>query len=126
VRLLDLRAEGFSPSGSRIGGWLDRVGNDRDLGRERLTVAADARLVEESERAPDGWEVTSRRVVSASGLPETVGIDPITSALMAGCDGRLPLETVAELLSVASGIDLAQVHRVAAHLVETGHLVIAG
>lgn len=126
VRLLDLRAEGFSPSGSRIGGWLDRVGNGRDLGRERLTVAADARLVEESERAPDGWEVTSRRVVSASGLPETVGIDPITSALMAGCDGRLPLETVAELLSVASGIDPAQVHRVAAHLVETGHLVIAG
>ena len=125
VRLLDVRAEGVSPSGARIGGWLDRIGDYRDLGVARLTVAAGARLVEESERAADGWEVTRRRVVCPTALPETVGIDPITSALMAGCDGRLPLETIAELLSVASGIDPVQVHRVAAHLVETGHLTFA-
>jgi SAM-dependent methyltransferase len=126
IRLLDLRAEASSPTGRRIGGWLDRAGHDGDLGREHLRVAPDARLVEESERVPDGWEVTSRRVGSATALPETVGIDPITSALMAGCDGQLSLETVAELLSAASGIDPAQIRRVAAHLVETGHLVIAG
>ena len=124
VRLLDLCAEGSSPTGHRIGGWLDRVGDDRYLRSARLTVPADARLVEESGRAPDGWEVASRRVVSAAALPETVGIDPITSALMAGCDGQLTLETVAELLSAASGVDPAQIHRVAAHLVETGHLLI--
>jgi SAM-dependent methyltransferase len=126
IRLLDLRAEGASPSGARIGGWLDRVSNDADLGHARLTVAAGARLIEESERDADGWEVMSRRVVCTTALPETVGIDPITSALLAGSDGQLPLETVAELLSVASGIDPAQIHRVAAHLVETGHLTIAG
>jgi SAM-dependent methyltransferase len=126
VRLLDLRAEGCSPTGRRIGGWLDRVSDDRDLGGARLLVTPDARLVEESQRDADGWEVTSRRVVSVTAMPQTVGIDPITAALMAGCDGQLPLETVAELLSVASGIDPAQVHRVAAHLVETGHLTIAG
>lgn len=125
IRLLDLRAEGSSPSGHRIGGWLDRAGDSRDLGRARLTVAPGARLLEESEPAPEGWEVTSRRVACPAALPETVGIDQITSALIAGCDGQLPLETVAELLAVASGIDPAQIQRVAAHLVETGHLVMA-
>jgi methylase of polypeptide subunit release factors len=125
IRLLDLRAEGGSPNGARIGGWLGRVSDVRDLSRARLAVTADARLDEESGRGPDGWEVSSRRVVSAAALPETVGIDPITSALLAGCDGRLPLETVAELLAVASGVDPAQILRVAAHLYETGHLAFA-
>lgn len=126
VRLLDVRSENSSPDGTRIGGWLDRVADDRALGPAHLVVAADARLVEESERGADGWEVLRRRVSAAGALPETVGIDAVTSALMAGCDGRLSLETVAELLSVAYGIDPAQLHRVAAHLVETGHLTIAG
>lgn len=125
IRLLDLRAEASSPSGFRIGGWLDRVGDDRDLLGSRLTVNPGARLVEESERDDAGWGLSARRVVCPTALPETVGIDPITSALLAGCDGRLPLETVAELLAVASGIDPAQIHRVAAHLVETGHLTLA-
>ncbi len=129
VRLLDLRAEASSPGAGRIGGWLDRTRHHRDpetLGGEHLRVTPDARLVEESERAPDGWEVTTRRAVSALALPETVGIDPITAALMAGCDGQLSLDTVAALLSAAFGIEAAHVLRVAAQLVETGHLTIAG
>ena len=128
VRFFDLRAEAASPTGRRIAGWLDRAHDHRDpeaLAGARLLVAPQARLFEESERAPDGWEVTSRRVVAADALPETVGIDAITSALMAGCDGQLSLATMAELLSAASGIDPADVHRVAAHLVETGHLTVA-
>ena len=74
---------------------------------------------------PTAQQVVSRRLVSAGALPETVGIDPITAALLAGCDGQLPLAIVAELLAAASGVDPAQVHRVAARLVETGHLRLA-
>jgi hypothetical protein len=87
-------------------------------------VVPDARLVEESATGPDGWEVASRRVVSALALPETVGVDPITAALLAGCDGRLPAAAIAELLGTAAEVDPAEVLRVAARLVETGHLTV--
>jgi hypothetical protein len=85
----------------------------------------EARLAEESERGADGWEVETRRIASAYALPETVGVDPITAALLAGCDGQLPLSTIAELLATAAEVDPAQVIRVAARLVETGHLTVA-
>lgn len=125
VRLLDLRAEASSPNAARIGGWLERTADPRPLGPARLLVSPDARLLVESERGPDGWEVTARRVASRSAVPETVGIDPITAALLAGCDGSLPVDALAELLSLAYGIATADVRRVAAHLVETGHLTLA-
>ena len=127
VRFFDVRAETASPTATRIGGWLDRTRDHRDpetLANARLLVVPDARLVEESERAPGGWEARSRRVVSARALPETVGVDPITAALLAGCDGQLPLSTVAELLAAAAEVDPAQLLRVAARLVETGHLAV--
>jgi hypothetical protein len=89
-----------------------------------LRVAPGARLVEESERQADDWAVAGRRVMSAEALPQTVGVDPITSALMAGCDGQLPLSTITELLATAAEVDPAQVLRVAARLVETGHLEV--
>ena len=128
VRFFDVRGETASPTAMRISGWLDRTRDHRDpetLANARLLVVPDARLVEESERVPESWEVSSRRVVSASALPETVGVDPITAALLAGCDGRLPLSTVAELLGAAADVDPAQIRRVAARLVETGHLTVA-
>ncbi len=129
VRFFDLRAEAASPTGARIGGWLERTRDHRDpqtLADQRLLVVPDARLVEESATGPDGWEVHSRRVVSARALPETVGVDPITAALLAGCDGRLPASAIAELLGTAAEVDPAEVLRVAARLVETGHLTVAG
>jgi SAM-dependent methyltransferase len=126
VRLLDLRAEGSSPTGTRIAGWLDRITGERDLGRARLTAAPNATLLEESVRDAAGWEVTARRMSCPGALPETVGIDPITSALMAGCDGELSLATVAELLAVATGAPVEGILRAAAALFETGHLSIAG
>ncbi len=129
VRAFDLRTEARSPNAERIGGWLDRTREHRDpeaLSGAHLRMVSDARLIEESERHSDDWAVTSRRVMCAEALPETVGVDPITSALMAGCDGRLPLSAITELLATAAEIDPAQVHRVAARLVETGHLTVAG
>jgi methylase of polypeptide subunit release factors len=128
VRFFDLRGEATSPTALRIGGWLDRTRDHRDLktlADQRLLVVTDAQLIEESSREPEGWQLKTRRVVSAQALPETVGVDPITAALLAGCDGRLPLSTVAELLGAAAEVDPAQVVRVAARLVETGHLTVA-
>ncbi len=128
VRAFDIRTEAVSPTANRIGGWLDRTRDYRDpdaLAGAHLLVSPDARLVEDSERQPDGFQVVARRVVSAGALPETAGIDPITFALMAGCDGQLPLSAIAELLATAAEIEPAQVLRVAARLVETGHLTIA-
>jgi SAM-dependent methyltransferase len=125
VRFFDLRAEAAAPSGQRIADWLERTRRHRDPGTIpglHLQMPTSARLFEESARDADGWQVSARRVSAPGALPETVGIDPITSALLAGCDGQLSLQTLAELLSVAFGVDPAQIYRVAAHLLETGHL----
>ncbi len=53
VRLLDLRAEASIPSGFRIGGWLDRVGDGSDLPA--------ARLIGESRRKADRGVRARRR-----------------------------------------------------------------
>lgn len=129
VRLLDLTAESGPPSGARLEGWLSRsaflASHATDLVGLRLRVADGIRLVEESIPGEEGWQPVERRAVLPEALPQTVGVDPVTTALLAGCDGQLPLQAVAELLSVASGAPVDGVLRVAAALFETGHLAVA-
>ena len=93
VRFLDLRAEPSSPTAQRLGGWLDRT---RDASRrnpvaqQRLLVAPDVRLVEESAAGDGGLGGAEPALVSARALPETLRVDAVTAALLAGCDGGCP------------------------------------
>jgi hypothetical protein len=127
VRFIDVRGESSSPSGERLGSWLDRgeLLRDADLGGLRLRPAAGVRLVEESVPGEGAWDPVQSQLISTSALPQTIGIDPVTRALLLGCDGSLPLGAVAELLSVATGAPAEGVLRVAAVLLESGHLEIA-
>ena len=130
VGLLDLTAESGTPAGSRLDGWLGRSDLLRSVGSGfgelRLQVADGLRLVEESVPTEDGWLPVERRAVYSEALPQTVGVDPVTTALLAGCDGQLPVQAVAELLALASEAPVDGVLRVAAELAETGHLVVVG
>ncbi len=121
VSFLDLTSEPAMVSGSRIGGWLDRI-EARQAAAEslRLRATEGLRLAEESVLGADGWEPVTRRLTAPSALPDTVGIDPVTQALLAGCDGRLPLGAVAELLAVATGAPAEGVLRAALRAVRDG------
>ena len=128
IRVLDLTSESGTPAGSRLEGWLGRSELLRSVGSGfaelRLRVADGLRLVEESVPSDQGWLPVERRAVCSEALPQTVGVDPVTTALLAGCDGQLPIGAVAELLTLASDAPADGVLRVAAELVETGHLVV--
>jgi hypothetical protein len=125
VRMLDLRSEPRTPSGERLGGWLDRAGvlAVSDVGDLHLQAAAGVRLGESSSLDTTGWQVSERWLSCSDALPETVAVDPVSTALLAGADGQLPMGVVAELLAVATGAPADGVLRVAAQLLETGHLV---
>jgi hypothetical protein len=82
-------------------------------------------LIEESVPGEGAWDAVQRQLSSASALPQTIGIDPVTRALLLGCDGSLQVGAVAELLSVATGAPVEGILRVAAVLLESGHLEVA-
>jgi SAM-dependent methyltransferase len=125
IRMVDLRSEPRTPSGERLARWLDRsaVLSATDVGDLHLRAVAGLRLGENSTLGEDGWETRERYLSCADALPETVAVDPLTTTLMAGSDGQLPMRAVAELLAVATGAPASRVLRVAAQLLETGHLV---
>jgi hypothetical protein len=127
VRFVDVRGEGSSPSGERLRAWLDRGEELREaqFGDLRLRVAPDVRLVEESVPGDGQWDAVQSQLIAASALPQTIGIDPVTRALLLGCDGSLPISAIAELLSVATGAPADGVLRVAEVLLESGHLQVA-
>jgi hypothetical protein len=127
VRFVDVSAEGSSPSGERLGAWLDRAELLRsvDVAALRVRVADGVRLVEESVPGDGDWEPVESRLTSAFAIPQTVGVDPVTRALLLGCDGTLSLGAVAEVLAAATGAPVEGVLRVAAQLLETGHLASA-
>jgi hypothetical protein len=126
VRFVDVRGEGSLPSGERLGAWLDRGEQRRDgeFGDLRLRVAPDVRLVEESVPGTGQWDAVQSQLVATSALPQTIGIDPVTRALLLGCDGSLTIAAVAELLAVATGAPVEGVLRVAEVLLESGHLEV--
>ncbi len=124
VRLRDLTGEPRTPDGARLGGWLDRsalLGGRID--ELRLQPADEVRLGENATLGPDGWQTAERWLSATSALPETVAVDAVTTALLAGATPELPMGAVAELLAMATGAPSDGILRVAAELLETGHLV---
>ena len=127
VRFVDVRGEGSSPSGARLEAWLDRGEQLREaeFGSLRLRPASGLRLVEESVPGEGQWDAVQSQLIGAAALPQTIGIDPVTRALLLGCDGALPISAVAELLSVATGAPAEGILRVAEVLLESGHLEVS-
>lgn len=129
VRVDEVRHEIAPPLGPVFGGWLDRVAvlRDADLLATRFALAPDVRLDERSARTADGWSVVARSLVQESGLRLTGSVDEFGAALLAACDGNLPLGTLVELLATAYGLDTdavaAGATTVVRGLVESGFLL---
>ncbi|WP_051580134.1 DUF7059 domain-containing protein [Pseudonocardia acaciae] len=103
----DVRDALADPLGVETAGWLDRVdwlrrhGDDDGLLSARLAVAPSVRLEQHAEPGPDGWRPGLRVVRRVDGPGWRHEVDEPAAALLAGCQGMLPLGELLALLAVA-------------------------
>jgi methylase of polypeptide subunit release factors len=103
----DLTAELTEPLGQEVAGWLDRVdwlrahAADDDLLEARLTVAPTVALERWAEPGAEGWTEVGAAVARLDGPRWRHEVDAPAAALLAGCQGALPLGDLLDLLAVA-------------------------
>lgn len=129
VRVEDLRQAVEPPLGDRVAEWFDRQDwllSTVDLLGERYRAADGIALRQDATLGSEGWSVERQVLALADGLRWQDEIDPVALALVAGCDGGLPLRDQLSLLAVAHEVPEADLAAVAApivaHLVERGFL----
>ena len=128
VRIEDLRQRVEPPFGVQVAEWFDRQDwlRDHDLLAARYRVADGVRLRQEAALGPDGWAVERQVLGLTGGLRWSDEVDPVALALVAGCDGNVPLASQLTVLAAAYEVpeeDLVAVARpIVAHLVERGFL----
>jgi methylase of polypeptide subunit release factors len=87
----------------------------------------DVRLHQVASRDDDGWLVESQLLQQYAGLCWSGGVDEHGAALLAACDGTMPLRTLFSLLAAGAGIDESEAVEsglpVVRRLVEQGFLV---
>jgi hypothetical protein len=132
VRVEDLRQPVEQPFGPQVGAWFARQDFLRahpapELMGARLRVADGVTLRQDATRGDDGWRVERQQLAQSAGLGWVDDVDPVTLALVGGCDGRLTLGAQLELLATAHDVDLEVLTETAvplvAHLVERGYLI---
>ena len=88
----------------------------------------DVRLHQVASRDEDGWLVESSRLQQSTGLRWSGGTDEHGAALLAACDGTMPLRTLFTLLAAGAGIAESEAVEqglpVVRRLVEQGFLVL--
>ncbi|GHF64764.1 methylase of polypeptide subunit release factors [Amycolatopsis bartoniae] len=103
----DLRQAYDDPLGPEAGAWLDRVTWLREHGDElldtRFRVPPTVLLESVAGPGEEGWETTIRRLHRTDGPGWQHEVDELATALLAGCQGALPLSDLLELLSFAHG-----------------------
>jgi methylase of polypeptide subunit release factors len=103
----DLPGDVDDPLGPEVEGWLDRVdwlrahSGDAALLAARLTVAPSVLLETYAEPGSEGWTEVGSAVARRDGPRWRHEVDGPAAALLAGCQGALPLGELVELLSFA-------------------------
>jgi hypothetical protein len=110
---------------------LDHFARRDALAGDLLDVAwrlrDDVRLHQVASRDEDGWVIDSQLLQQSAGLRWSGGTDEHGAALLAACDGTMPLRTLFSLLAAATGLPegdaVEQGLPVVRRLVEQGFLV---
>ena len=103
----DLSGDLDDPLGPEVEGWLDRVdwlrahAGDAELLAARLAVAPTVLLESYAEPGADGWAEVGAAVARQDGPRWRHEVDGPAAALLAGCQGALPLGELVELLALA-------------------------
>jgi len=114
------------PIGPHVEAWFARQDWLRsvDLLDARLTTAPELRLQQSAARGDDGWEVGAQILALDGGMRWAQEVDPMTVALVGGCDGSVRLGEQLALLAAAYEAEPAALAAAALPLVE--HLVERG
>lgn len=103
----DLRQSYDDPLGPEAGAWLDRVvwlrDHDDQLLDTRFRVPSTVLLERVDQLGAEGWEASVRRLHRTDGPGWQHEVDELATALLAGCQGALPLSDLLELLAAAHG-----------------------
>ena len=103
----DLPGDLADPLGPEVAGWLDRVdwlrahAGDAQLLAARLAVAPSVLLETYAEPGTEGWAEVGSAVARRDGPQWRHEVDSPAAALLAGCQGALPLGELVELLALA-------------------------
>ncbi len=134
VRIENLRQQTEQPFGALVPAWFDRqdwlrAHDGARLLTARLRAANALTLHKEAVRGPQGWDTQTTRLVLGEGARWVEETDPLVAALVAGCDGTVPLADQLRVLAAAYGLDEAGLSTkavpVVAGLVERGILLPA-
>lgn len=113
----DLRQAYDDPLGPEAGAWLDRVSwlreHDGELLDTRFRVPETVLLESVANVGEEGWETSIRRLHRTDGPGWQHEVDELATALLAGCQGALPLGDLLELLSFAHGGTAAELRETA-------------
>jgi len=132
VRIEELRQPIAAPFGVLVDEWFDRQDWLRarsldGLLSARLKLAADVQLRQEARRDEGEWRVDRQVLALGDGARWVEEVDPLTLALVGGCDGQTPLGDLLALLAAAHEIDAgelaAEAVPIVAHLTERGLLL---
>jgi hypothetical protein len=136
VRVESLRQPLSHPFGDEVSRWFERQNwlrlrpEPQSLLAERFLAAPGLTLHQEAEIGISGWDVTRQVLVQTEGLRWSEEIDPVLLALVAGCDGSVPLRDQVAVLAAAYGAPVDTFAAMAAvivpGLVERGFLEPAG
>jgi hypothetical protein len=120
------------PIGPQVQAWFARQDwlRGAELLDARLVTAPELRLQQGAERGADGWEVGAQILALDGGMRWAQEVDPLTVALVGGCDGTVRLGEQLALLAAAYEAEPAALAVAAlplvTHLVERGLLLPAG
>jgi hypothetical protein len=88
------------------------------------------RLEQRAAAGADGWAVVEQSLAQTGGLRLRGTVDGFGAALLAGCDGRMPLGALVPLLAAGYGLDEDDVRdgvlATVRELAEQGFLVTGG
>ncbi|MGQ0576615.1 MAG: DUF7782 domain-containing protein [Pseudonocardia sp.] len=103
----DLPGALADPLGPEVAGWLDRVdwlrahATDAALLGARLALAGSVVLERHAVAGPEGWHEPAAAVARLDGPRFRHEVDDLAAALLAGCQGKLALGELVELLAMA-------------------------
>ncbi|MFI5956915.1 methyltransferase [Cryptosporangium sp. NPDC051539] len=103
VRVEEAMQEHDAVLGPEVAAWFERVSFVRgaDLLATKFVTAPSLRLRQHASMGEDGWDVDTQILAMESGWRWAQEIDPVTVALVGGCDGSVTLGDQLAVLAAA-------------------------